>query len=163
MSENEKFEVWAQQFRKETGIWPPGKSRPRGMLPQDESTIRAEFFAYWLLHRWIPVAEIPQKIKGWIEFINPAMKDGSIGGICLGTYSNIRYIKRNYTHYRPIILPASELCKICDNTGLYQEKQDGGASTLFCDCPIGQHKQTEFEDKNPDCKSLPASESAEEL
>ena len=102
MSENEKFEVWAQQFRKETGIWPPGKSRPRGMLPQDESTIRAEFFANWLLHRWIPVAaRLPERPKYWGKKIW-AIVDGEI--LVILYYGK----KLGMTHWKLIILPESE-------------------------------------------------------
>lgn len=56
-------------------------------------------------NRWIPVSEISQKIDGWVEFINPSMEYGNIGGICLGTCSNIQHIKDNYTYWKPIILP----------------------------------------------------------
>ena len=59
-------------------------------------------------HRWIPVGEIPQKIDGWIEFIHASSAYGSIGGMCLGTYSNIKNIKRNYAYWKPIILPEGE-------------------------------------------------------
>ena len=58
--------------------------------------------------RWIPVSEIPQKITGWVEFINSHIKYGSVGAICRGTQANIRIIKRNYTHYRELILPEPE-------------------------------------------------------
>ena len=111
MNKNEKFEVLAQQFRKETGIWPLGKSMPRGMLPQDEVNIRAEFFAYGLLHRWIPVAErLPEKHTDywvcekhwhghlrwrgyWMNFFGNKTK-----------YPNPELI----THWKPIILPEGE-------------------------------------------------------
>ncbi len=62
---------------------------------------------------------------------------------------------------RDKILKQALPCKICNDTGFYQEQQDGGASTLFCDCPIGKKKQTEFEDENPDCKALPETKAEE--
>ena len=110
MSENEKFEVWAQQFRKETGIWPPGKSRPRGMLPQDEFTIRAEFFAYWLLHRWIPVAErSPENISDVLALRDSTWDRAYYDEQTQKWYdASTNLCLDKITHWKLIILPASE-------------------------------------------------------
>ena len=60
-------------------------------------------------HCWIPVEESPPKPnKEWIIFINPEMPFGSIGGICMATFTNVEHIRRNYTHWKPVILPKKE-------------------------------------------------------
>ncbi len=60
---NDRFEMLAEQFRKETDVWPPGKSMPQGMYP-DEYGIRQRFFDFWMAHRWIPVSEGSPKKTG---------------------------------------------------------------------------------------------------
>ena len=75
-----------------------------GDIQAENKALKAKFAKL----RWIPVSEIPREMKGQVEFINPDMKDGGIGGICLGTTGNIKYIKQNYTHWREIDLPESE-------------------------------------------------------
>ena len=75
------------------------------LVKAERNGLRDELNSWIQTYRWIPVSEIPQKMDGWVEFIKPTMEHGSVGGICLGTYGNIRNIKRNYTHYRPITLP----------------------------------------------------------
>lgn len=111
MSEiNEQFEKLAEQFRKETGIWPPGKSMPTGMYPQDESAVRAEFFAYWIANRWIPVSErLPEKdnyvltTNGEHFTTDRYYKDDACGH---RWQSENPYQK--HTHWMPIVLPESE-------------------------------------------------------
>ncbi len=129
-------------------------------------------------YRWIPVERLSkQEEEDYLVYAKePRFKHTTwhvwiaqwrnISGERWGWYGNLI---ETITHYMPIPIlpeqaltePENEPCKICGNTGLYQEEQDGGVSTLFCDCPIGQYKQAEFEDLNPDCKSLLESESEE--
>lgn len=56
--------------------------------------------------RWIPVEKLSHKqINTYIEFMrfNPS---GEIeGGICWAQGWSLERIKRNYTHWKPIILP----------------------------------------------------------
>ena len=99
MNENERFEKLAGQFKQETGVWPPGKSMPIGMTPAHESIIRAEFFAYWQLHRWRLVSEELPKKPDKVHVLD------IVGRIDTDIYNP--EIERwgadvNYTHWMPI-------------------------------------------------------------
>ncbi len=86
--------------------------KQQGDLIEKQNDRIIELKAQLAALQWIPISIIPPKVpmleadQKWIEFINPEPPaGGSIGGICLGTYTNIKYIKQNYTYYRILIIP----------------------------------------------------------
>ena len=50
MTELEKFEIIAEAFRIDTGLWPPGKDRPPSMGPYDPSETSKQFAEWCVLH-----------------------------------------------------------------------------------------------------------------
>lgn len=51
MGANERFEYLAEQFRSQTGVWPPGKSMPLGMEPLYTDEERMAMWDKWLAAR----------------------------------------------------------------------------------------------------------------
>ncbi len=110
---NDRFEALAEQFRKETDVWPPGKSMPQGMCP-DEYAIRHKFFNFWMSHRWIPVSERLPEDDDIVDVIAEIKKrtetKKTIRRICDIRWSTIETYPGSYTftHWRPITLPKGE-------------------------------------------------------
>ncbi len=61
MNANEQFEKNAAAFRKDTGIWPPGKDRAAAAGPINEMDVRLDAYRYWQKQRDLQAENVKLK------------------------------------------------------------------------------------------------------
>jgi hypothetical protein len=95
MSENmSKDNAYLDKFRKDTGIWPPGRDRPRAYGEEDICEMRMQAFRYWqnteaeLARLQGVVEKLPKTADGVVLFdgetVYASFRDGVFKGEVIG-------------------------------------------------------------------------------